>query len=309
MRKNVPQSPGQILPFIKPVIAASPINSPRMRKVLPSVPENILATVILESEHDDQFDTQERFETVISVLSHLTTNSLNNGIVVFPGGMFFTGDNAPSSLYSQIEEALCSFLATIGQDIIVCFGIDGSKDREGYARDQIAVAVDRTGIIALGRKFYPQKTERGHVNLAENFNCPEQGKPRIFRFGNASFYLAMCYDTFGIKNLDIKNPGVNGVIELAHCFYPKGQGPSGDPYFARHGFAGASRQWNCPVYGTAVFFKRHVPERWPSGVIWNKGSLSTTEWHYEMNPLKPGDVVRMKIDEGTAVVRLFSIGV
>ncbi len=82
---------------------------------------------------------------------------------------------------------------------------------------------------------------------------------------------------FGIKNQNIKNPGVTGLIELAHCFYPKGLGPSGEPYFARHGFAGASRQWNCPVFGTGVFFDREVPERWPTGVMWNQGNISTTD--------------------------------
>jgi hypothetical protein len=221
--------------------------------------------------------------------------------------MFFTGERTPSTFYSEIETAISSHLGTIGKNIIVCFGIDGSVDTEGYARDQIAVAIDRTGIIALGRKFYPQKTERGHVNLAGNFNIPEQGKSRIFRFGNGWYYLAVCYDSFGIKNQNIRNPGVNGLIELAHCFYPKGQGPSGDPYFARHGFAGAARQWNCPVFGTGVFFRRSVPERWPTGVIWNQNAISTTEWHYDMNPLKPVNVIRMKVADGAAVIRLFSV--
>ena len=43
---------------------------------------------------------------------------------------------------------------------------------------------------------------------------------------------------------------------------------SGDSYYARHGFGGASKKWACPVFGAAVFFGRKVPERWPSGVMW-----------------------------------------
>lgn len=266
-----------------------------------------IATVVLEAKHDEGYSNQVRQGILESVVSSLVSQYLNNGIVIFPAGMFFTGKNPPSSIYPWIQNTLSSYLTTIPGNIIVCFGIDGSVDREGYARDQIAVATDRTGIIALGRKFYPQKVERGHVNLVSGFNVPELGKSRIFRFREKSYYLAMCYDSFGIKNLDIKNPGVQGIIELAHCFYPKGKGPSGDPYFARHGFAGAARQWNCTAYGTGVFFRRRVPDRWPTGVIWNQGSISTQNWKYEMNPLKPEKVIRLPVIDGAAVVRFFRI--
>jgi hypothetical protein len=271
------------------------------------VPENAIATVILESPDDSEYDNQMRLQVLQSVVSHLTKNSLKNGIVIFPAGMFYSAANPPSSLYPIIEPSISAFLAKSDYHIVVCFGIDGSVDNEGYARDQIAVAADKTGIIALGKKFYPAKAERGHVNLAPDFNIPEAGKSRIFRFGNSLYYLGMCYDGFGIKNLNIVNPGVNGFIELAHCFYPKGQGPSGESYFARHGFAGAARQWNCPVFGTAVFFGREVPENWPTGVIWNQGSKSTTEWNYSMNTLRPLKVERIGVADGAAVIRHYQL--
>jgi hypothetical protein len=266
-----------------------------------------LATIIIESAGDNQYNTEQRLQTLKTIVTSLITQHLENGIIVFPARMFYTHDKPPSSIYPQIESAVASYLASTGKKIIICFGIDGSLDPEEYARDQIAVAIDRSGIVALGRKFYPAKAERGHVNLAENFNAPEEGKSRIFKFGNASYYLAMCYDSFGIKNQNIKNPGVNAILEFVHCFYPKGQGPSGEAYFARHGFAGASRQWACPVFGTAVFFNRKVPERWPTGVIWNQGSMSTTHWNYDLNPLKPVNIINQKIAEGNAVIRLFSL--
>ena len=94
---------------------------------------------------------------------------------------------------------------------------------------------------------------------------------------------------------------------MAHCFYPKGEGPSGESYFARHGFAGTACQWKCTVYGTAVFFNRKVPKNWPTGIIWNQGSISTKKWKYSHNPLKPVDVEEINIDEGKAVIRLFPI--
>lgn len=268
-----------------------------VRKPFSSTLNFFVATLIIESykPHNNQL----RCKTLIDLLQKLSKN-LKNGIAIFPAGMFDTENKPPSSIYPEIEKSISSFLSSIENQIVVCFGIDGSN-----GRDQVAVAVDRTGIIALGKKFYQVKEEKGHVNLAENFNTLENGKPRIFNFGNSSFYLGMCYDSFGIKKQKIKNPGVSGFIELAHCFYPKGEGPSGESYFARHGFAGTAYQWNCTVYGTAVFFNRKVPENWPTGVIWNQGSISTKTWKYSLNPLKPVDVEHINIDEGNAVVRLF----
>ncbi len=49
--------------------------------------------------------------------------------------------------------------------------------------------------------------------------------------------------------------------------------------------AGASKQWKCPVFSSAVFFDREVPERWPPAVMWNKENLSTQKWKYDYNPI------------------------
>lgn len=273
----------------------------------PAMENNWLATVIIESDSDSLYPNDQRLDSLLTTVKFLSAHHYQNGVIVFPAGMFYTNGEPPSSIYSKIEKEISSFLVSLGKNFIICFGIDGSVDADGYARDQIAVAVDHTGIIALGRKFYPQKKERGHVNLAKSYNIPEDGKSRIFNYGDYSFYLAVCYDSFGIKKQNIKNPGVTGLIELAHCFYPKGLGPSGEPYFARHGFAGASRQWECPVFGTGVFFNRTVPEGWPTGVMWNRGEISTRDWKYEMNPMRPEAVGSVSIPEGRAVVRAYTI--
>lgn len=284
-------------------------NDTTITKEISSRPQlpNLIATVVLESAGDDLYNNGQRLETLKTIVSFLTLQHLEGGIVIFPAGMFFTDAKAPSSIYHQLEIAIVSHLNSIGKNIVICFGIDGSIDREGYARDQVAIAIDKSGIIALGRKYYPASAERGHVNLAEDFNIIEDGKSRIFTFNEARYYLAVCYDSFGIKNLNIPNPGVDAVIEFAHCFYQKGKGPSGESYFARHGFAGAARQWHCQVFGSAVFFDREVPERWPTGVSWNQGSISTTNWNYDMNPIKPISVVKQDIPEGKAVIRLFPL--
>jgi hypothetical protein len=278
-----------------------------------------VATVIIESstEYNNQLScetfNQLRCKTLMKILIDLlekVTNNYKSGVIIFPAGMFYTENDPPNSKYEQICKKICLLLKENENHIVVCFGIDGSN-----GRDQIAVAVDRTGIIALGRKFYPTKKEKENgINIAENFNCLENGKSRIFKFGNSLFYLGVCYDVFGIKKLETENnPEISGFIELVHCFYPKYQKekilsgesyPSGESYFARHGFAGTAYKWNCTVYGTAVFFDRKVPEYWPTGVK-NQVSNKTKTWKYSDNPLKPIAVEQIDIDEGKAVVRLF----
>lgn len=66
-------------------------------------------------------------------------------------------------------------------------------------------------------------------------------------------FLAVCYDSFGIKHQKLRKRGVDLVFDLIHGFYPKGEGGSGEVYFAKHGLAGAAKQWNCPVFGAVVF--------------------------------------------------------
>ena len=44
------------------------------------------------------------------------------------------------------------------RNVFVCIGIVGNKEDVFY-KDQIAMAIDKNGIQALGRKFYPTKKE------------------------------------------------------------------------------------------------------------------------------------------------------
>ena len=74
-----------------------------------------------------------------------------------------------------------------------------------------------------------------------------------------------------------------------------------------HGFAGASKQWECPVFGAAVFFNRDIPESWPSGVLWTQGDKSTQKWRYEDNPIKKARSISHSIPEGKAVIRIYDV--
>ncbi len=75
--------------------------------------------------------------------------------------------------------------------------------------------------------------------------------------------------------------------------------------FARHGLAGASAQWKCPVFASATFFKP-IPERWPSGVYWNSKTYSSfcTYEKISINPEK-GEI--KTVDNVRILLRFFKL--
>ncbi len=89
------------------------------------------------------------------------------------------------------------------------------------------------------------------------------------------------------------------------CEEEKSGVSSGDSYYARNGFGGASKKWACPVFGSAVFYGRKVPERWPSGVMWNAGDKSTRDCTYNEISLQPTDRFNKNINECTAHIRIY----
>ena len=167
-------------------------------------------------------------------------------------------------LYSEIEDLIKSCLNREKSNSIICLGIDG---RNG--KDQIGLAIDATGIISIGRKFYSTNEEKNNIDIADNYLSNENGYSRIFKIKNRNFYLAICYDGFGIRKQNLINPQIDGILNLVHGFNPQGCGGSGEVYFAKYSFAGSSKQWNCPTFGAATFFDRNIPDKWPTGVLWN----------------------------------------
>lgn len=182
-------------------------------------------------------------------------------------------------------------------------------DKDDYSQCQIAIAVSKGGIDAIGRKFHPSPQEVEHVELAKDYLYEEDGKSRVFELNGVKYFMCVCYDSYGVRHKNLPNPNVDVVLNLVHCFYPRGVGPSGDTYFARHGFAGAAKQWDCPVFGAAVFFDRNIPERWPSGVYWNQGDKSTQKWQYKDNPVKSQNEFEVNIKEGIALVKIYDLEV
>jgi hypothetical protein len=265
---------------------------------------NWIATVILQS--NAKYSNGERLKALSQVADLVAKETKGNGMILFPGGWFSAGKEEARSLYKWAEEKIKSILSRNERHIVICLGIDGRVAQ--YAKDQIGIAICKKGIMAIGRKFHPAPRERGHVELASNHYSKEDGKPRIFELDGMRYFLCACYDSFGIKHKRIPNFGIDVILDLVHGFYPKGEGGSGDVYFAKHGFAGASKQWGCLVFGAAVFFNRKIPEHWPSGVYWNQGTKSTQEWQYADNFIKPKLEVEVAIKEGKALVRIYDLG-
>ena len=240
---------------------------------------------------------EERLNVLSTFVKSILKQSTGDGVILFPAGMFYTEDKAASTFYNRVQETLIPVLKQTNDHVIVCTGVDS-------ARDQIAIAVDKTGIIAKGRKFHPAPGE-DQIELAPDYSTDEDGKSCIFELNGTRYCMCVCYDIFGLRHKDLRNPGVDVVLNLVHCFYQPGKGPSGLALFAKHGLAGASKQWKCPVFAAVVFFKPNIPMHWPTGVYWNQGDKSTRFWRYSDNPIKPADSFEPEVEEGAALVRMY----
>lgn len=353
-----------------------------------------VATVILQSDSDSDYSNDDRMAELLAIVDHIAKETSGGGVILFPGGWFYTGKDEPRTIYNWVEPQIKDILRGVEENIIVCIGIDGSvghlfswdnvpgDDSEGllryltteygidwtndaeicksdngkiihiskdgnsveitigdwekatlkisdgrtcdlqaneedgklnihmegnYAGDQIGLAVDKGGIKAMGRKFHPAPQERGHVELAPNYLSDEDGKSRIFELNGVKYCMCVCYDTYGVRHKNLSNPNVDVVLDLVHSVYPVGEGSSGASYFAKHGLAGASKQWRCPVFGAVVFFMRRILENWPTGVYWNQGDVSTVNWGYADNPVKHEDKFKIDIKEGLALIRIYDL--
>lgn len=255
-----------------------------------------IACVILKS--CDELNNEDYTRIIEKILFRID-NQID--ILLFPAG-FYSTDYQARTLYKKTVEIVKKLLKLANKHCIVCLGIDG---RDGI--DQIALAINENGILAMGRKFHPTSEEHGCIDIAEDHLSTEDDYSRIFKVRDKKIYMAVCYDGFGIRQKHLENPGIEIVLDLVHGFYPKGEGDSGEVYFARHGFAGASKQWGCYVFGAANFFNREIPEYWPAGVYWNQGDKSTRQWKYGDNGIKPIDKIWINSERISALVKIYEV--
>ena len=264
-----------------------------------------IATVLIES--DESYSNEQRLKTLSQIIDSIEKKTEHSGVILFPAGWFYEEGKKTKTLYEWVVKNVVKILQSKQRDLLIILGVDGRLTEDEIGIDQIAFAISKNGIEGLARKFHPTVEERDIIACAKNYLSTEEGKSRIVIFNGRKLYLCVCYDVFGIKQLKIDNPGVDFVLGLVHQFYPKGEVLSDDVFFARHGFAGTSKQWKCPVFGSAVFFRRNVPQLWTSGVMWNQGNKPIKKWKYEDNPLKSKDEFQSEIREGRAVIRIYSL--
>lgn len=257
-----------------------------------------IATAIIKSS--GKYTNESRTELLKDIIGRIKDSV---DVVLLPAGYYWTHGKA-DKIYKYAVGSVKKILTKTKRNIIVCFGVDGKVRDE--TPDQMALAVSRKGLIALGRKFFPTNDEKG--NKASNHMAQERGYTRIFEVKGKRIYLAVCYDGFGIRKQNLSNPGFDIIFDLIHRFTPPPEEASSESCFARHGLAGAAKQWRVPVFGSAVFFNRSIPEKWPSGVVWDQGDISTQSWKYEFNPLTYYDELFIESGNGEdALIRMFKL--
>lgn len=262
---------------------------------------NWVATVVLQSSK--KYNNDERLKTLSQIIKNMLQNTKGDGVILFPAGWLNAGKTRKAkNLYNRTATSVKNILGKKKRNIAIALGIDG-RDEE----DQIAIAISKKGIEAIGRKFHPTKEEKSYLDRAKDYLSPEDNQSRIFSLNGKKYFLCVCYDSFGIRQEELPNIGIDVILNHVHRFNPKGKPSSGEVYFAKNGFAGASKAWNCLVFGAAVFFNREVPERWPTGVSWNCGNKSVQKWSYDDNPIKPESLFTMKVKEGIAHIRIYNM--
>ncbi len=281
-----------------------------------SQPSLWVATVTLETSNDRFSEinpytekNKDRIEELLRIIKKVSSEISGNGVVLFPGGWIHTGKDPVESIFPTIEKKICNFLQKISANIVVSLGIDGSF-REGIDRDQISFSLDKSGIIAIGRKYQAKtQEEKKRVHLTTDFRSGDFGKPRIFSLHGIRFYPSICYDTYGPQQYKLENPGVDIVISHVHYFVPlTEEGPKGVVDFVRKGFVGASAQWHVPVFGAAIFIRRSIPKSWRTGMNYRSYPKSYMESKIDENSLMPLKAFTdSNLTEGSALIQIYRL--
>lgn len=281
---------------------------------------NWVATVILKSNleisHEkDQCNNPIRISEMECILRETLKKTTGDGVILFPGGWVHTQHEKAETIYPTIEQSVRNILTLTKRDIKVCIGIDGCFSHiiveEAYDKDQMAIVIDRTGIIAISRKFYPtDKSEEENIQLSKNYKEGELGKPRIFELNGVRYFPFVCHDIYGPfkKSEKYPNPGIHVGLNIIHRFRPRGQHLSREDYFPKFGWSEASYQWQIPIFGTSIFFRRKIPipDEWPTGVFWKSGEVWREPKIEDIALPCDLPIISIPLVEGFAEIRIFT---
>lgn len=291
--------------------------------------ENWIATVTLESNTYKYPDNDagknahknaDRMKTISKITHSLAEQYHGQGIVLYSGGYFHSGtdevERSIASIIEQIQQVLQGIYDETSSSIVVCLGIDGKVLLEEgpahrYDANQVSLAISKDGLIAYGKKFYAtDDIEAQVVDLATDYLSPawlgNTQYHRTFTHGGRSFYLAECNDIKGLRNYP-KPESVNCILNCVHGCYNRDDGPTCS-YFVRLNFAGTSMAWKCPVFGSVVFFKREIAEKWRTGMLYRMWDRDPIQCDTDDNALAPIQTDSSFIlDEGHAQVDVYNL--
>ncbi len=163
----------------------------------------------IESKYNkSQGETHNGHRT--ELISKIVNELGKNDIILLPAGFYkHEGDVNESTL--QADAAVISEqLELCNSGATICFGIDSTTNGDKPYKDQLAVAVDRTCIRAIGRKFNAADKEENVIRKAESFNGKEfekYGRISIKRASGSTWQCAMTFIVFkGIQNPKAMKP-------------------------------------------------------------------------------------------------------
>ena len=160
-------------------------------------------------------------------------------------------------------------------ETIVCIGIDGKA--EGHTINRACLAINKEGILAFSTT----------LSFLSSSSL-KQKESNIFALDEKRIYMCCDYDINEITEIRTPTPSVDAVLDSGGAYGNVG-GPihSGDARFVRFGLAGASRAWKCPVFASIIYINRRIAPRWPSGVMWDQGTMELNKWSCSTQPNGP----------------------
>jgi hypothetical protein len=229
----------------------------------------------------EELNNGEKIEWLAAIMEENVLVGIDPDIYVLPAGFISTQCSAKDCLDTVIED-IKQIINEVDSNSLVCVGFDGE-----YGTEQLAFTTNRHECLGIARKFHHMKESAHELDLAVSFLEEENGYSRILECKGKKFYLAVCYDIYGIKNGGMSNPGVDAILNVIHVFNRRGESGSDESGFARKGLAGASDKWKCPVYCAVNFSRRSIPENWPTGVLYDNSMDKSQYWKYKDNLIRP----------------------
>ncbi|MEM5799311.1 MAG: hypothetical protein QXZ43_01435 [Candidatus Aenigmatarchaeota archaeon] len=255
-----------------------------------------IATITFKTKKDFlNYSNNKVFSVLKIIVEEVLKNTQGNGIILFPAGWFYS-NKKPKKLYEIFSKKIENYLKNFDREIVVCVGFDGRKN----LKDQLGICITKKGVISIGRKFYPIKSEKDYLDSAPDHLSKEDNKSRIFKFNKKKYYISVCYDVFGIKKENVENPGVDAILNLVHEF----KNNDSEANYLRHGCAGASNKWKVPVYVSVNFYK-NSEVNFPSGIKWYKGKTYSKLCKYKSIKIEPKKEFEVKISQNVALVRIY----